>query len=140
MHTWDEKDFDWFALDKAGYLISKVLKAGRIGCNYKEKYGTLRLYSYFYNGSLHSLCYPGYHYNRFPKWLWHLDVWYIQRICSRIGLRWLIFQFQKPFYTFAYLLAMQKYEHIREEICVDAEYPNLIIGGKEIYNKHWEEL
>lgn len=138
MHYWGDEDFDWAALNKAEKIIRFWAKIGRIGMHTKEKYGTLRASTYFWDGSLHSLIYPGYVYSQFPDWLWKLDFKLRRFIPSVLikGVQYL----QIPFYTLGYYRAMKKFPHIKTEICVDADCPDLIIGGRKIYDKHWVKV
>lgn len=137
MHQWGDEDFDWKALDGAINIIYKTMNFFRIGCHIKEKYGTIRTSVYFWDGDLHSLIYPGYVYSQFPSWLWKVDIRYIKKISCFLKLYIPIHWIQRKGYTLAYYLAMRKYPHIKEEICCDADAPELIIGGAEIHNKHW---
>ena len=140
-HYWSEEDFDWKGLGEAGHIIWWLCtKIGRVGIHQKEKYGTLRVSSWFWNGSLHELIYPGYVSNQFPQWLWSFDIYYITPLIQWLRFpTWIMYQWQKFIYMLSYYIAMRKYPHIREEICVNADHPELIIGGKVIYDKYWEE-
>jgi hypothetical protein len=137
-HEWGD-DFDWEGLGNAGHIIWWLCtKIGRIGIHIKEKYGTLRCSSYFWDGSLFGLCYPGYVYNQFPKWLWNIDCSYIKPFVRFLKFpTWIMWKYQKAIYMLAYYIAMKKYPHIREEICVDSDGYEMIIGGRKIHDKHW---
>lgn len=139
-HDWSEKDFDWKGLSKAEDIIRFWFKLARIGCHSKEKYGTLRVTPYFFDGTIHTLMYPGFvycQYNFLRSQRWYLDIYFWPKFFKYTGLGYLIYYCQIPFYTLAYYIAMKKYPHIAEEICVDASRPELIIGGKAIHNKYW---
>jgi hypothetical protein len=139
-HDWSEKDFDWNGLDQAGHLIYKICKLGRIYINWKEKYGTLRTSTHLYTGSLHSLIYPGYVYRQFPQWLWTFDIYCITPFMEWTRIPKLVQKIQlNIFYRLAYYVAMKKYPHLKEEIAVDADYPEYIIGGMEIHDKYWKK-
>lgn len=134
-HYWGD-DFDWKALGKAINIISKWCHYGRIGCHAKEKYGTARIDVYFWDGSLHSLIYPGYCCSQFPKWLWLFDIDYIQKYMPSFVVKF-VHRIQRCFYTLGYYFAMKKYPHIVDEIAADAQMPEWIIGGKDIHDRHW---
>lgn len=142
-HEWGDKDFDWDALYKAEKIIRKVCRLFRIGIHSKEKYGTLRASVYPFRGSLHDLAYPGYVYSQFPDWLWKFDCLKINPFMNGFPMKyvtWTIQLFQLHVgYRLAYYIAMKKYQHIAEEICVDADYPEYIIGGQEIHDKYWSK-
>ena len=95
--------------------------------------------TFFWDGSLHSLIYPGYCYSQFPKWLWSFDIMYIRKYMPRFIIK-LVQYLQTPFYTLGYFIAMKKYPHIKDEIACDAQCPDLIIGGKKIHDKYWVSI
>lgn len=140
-HEWGDEDFDWASLGKAERLLNRLLKLGRIGVHTKEKYGTLRASIYFFSGTWHDILYPGYVYNQYSflrEQRWYLDIYFWPKVFYYTGLSHIIRFIQMyVFYTLAYYLVMKKYPHIKEEICVDADYPELIIGGQDIHDKYW---
>lgn len=134
MHNWGDEDFDWNGLYEAEHFIVKILSLARIGAHAKEKYGTLRLTPYFFSGSLHSILYPGYVYCQY-KFLrdlrWKADVYFWPDFFYYTGVTWIIFHLQKPVYILAYYLAVKKWPHLKNEICVHSDYPEWLIGWKE---------
>jgi hypothetical protein len=139
-HHWNDDTFDWKALDKGMTIISNICKFARIGVHMKEKYGSARINVYFFDGTLHSLVYPGYVYNQFPKWLFEFDNNIIQSFFLKTKLVYILRYIQYPFHMLAYYIAMSKYPHIRDELCYQSDYPELIYGGKDIHNKYWKEM
>ncbi len=142
-HDWSDDTFDWEGLSNAGHIIYTTLKFARIGCRPKEKFGTLRVSAMFFRGSLHELQYPGYYYcnyKYFKDFRWHLDIYFWPNFFRYTGLGKLIFWTQVPFYTLGYYIAMKRYPHLAEEICVDADFPQWIIGGQEIHDKYWTKV
>lgn len=132
MHDWSDDKFDWAALNDAiNYLHNYLEKYGRIGVNSKEKWGTARIYCTFaYN--FHSLVYPGYAYCQFPKWLWHLDVYYGNKILRYTGALKLIQYWQKFIYVKAYANAVKKWPHIKQEITIAADQEHWLQEAKII--------
>lgn len=127
MHMWGDKDFDWNALNEAIELTTHIMtRWGRIGFHSKEKYGTFRGATYFYSGGLHSLIYPGYVYSQFPKWLWTLECLYLPTVTKWLGINWMVWQWQKRVYNWAYQASVKRYPHIIAEIIQAADYPELI--------------
>lgn len=126
MHSWGDKDFDWKALDDAGRDLEKFCRRyGRLGLHVKEKYGTLRAYTHFCSYPiLHSLVYPGYVFNQFPKWLWNLDCSYLSP-CLEWALPH-IQKYQSFIYRKGYEKIVKKYPHIKKEIICCADYPELL--------------
>lgn len=125
-HDWGDEGVDWKGInDAADYIHDFCVKWGRFGGQAKEKFGTVRFYASFNWLSFHGLCYPGYVYSQFPDWLWKLDC----KIISPI----LRFFFDKPVYKYrcfiyrtAYLNALKKWPHLKEEIICCMDYPELI--------------
>jgi hypothetical protein len=126
MRKWEDEDFDWKGLNDCIYYISYYCrKYARLGGDAKEKYRQVRFYAHFGNLCLHSIVYPGYVYNQFPKWLWNID-------CKYIGPA-LQFCLEKPFvkwqmfiYSRAYTNAVHKWSHLRAEILCGADYLDLL--------------
>ena len=136
-HRWGEEDFDWEGLSNAADMISNYCRRwGRLGCNTKEKWGQLRAdMSRLGYVQLHDIIFPGYAFSHFPKWLWQLDCRFIAPVLHKCWkpIAW----WQKKVYNRAYQKALKKYPHLREEILVDAEWPEYIAGAMEIHNKYW---
>lgn len=129
MHRWGDEDFDWESLYHAIEEISSYFTKWRLGNHSKEKYGTARISIYFFNGSLFELCYPGY----VSYWPWKnyskllkFDIYYVPIIFRFLGLTKLIRYFQYKVYSRGYNLAIKKYPHIKKEILICADYPELI--------------
>lgn len=130
LHEWGEEGFDWHGLDDAGNIIGDFChRWGRFGGQIKEKYGTLRFYAHFTGFDLHMLFYPGYYYCQFPTWLWNLD-WKLRKTIF-VPLHRPTTWWQTKVYNRAYQKALKKYPHLRKEILICADYPELIKGGKD---------
>lgn len=143
-HDWSETEFDWKGLYEAEVLLNKICKIFRIGLSSKEKYGTIRTSIRLFDGSLHSLTHPGYSYSQYPNWLWRLQLDVQFKIMLNFPFKYLVTAIQlfqlNVGYRLAYYIAMMKYPHIAEEICVDADYPEYVIGGQEIHDRYWETM
>ena len=138
-HDWSEKDFDWDSLHKGIRTIWWwCTRIGRIGVHSKEKYGTHRMSTYLWSGSLFGLTHPGYVYNQYPQWLWNFDCSVIRpffcklKFPIRIVRKWQVFVLRTVFH---YVLG--KYPHIAHELVSDVDCYNLIKGGKEIHIGVW---
>lgn len=142
MHTWGDDWPYWEDLNRAIHFIWWVCtKIGRIGVHSKEKYGTHRMTTYFWNGSFHSLIYPGYCYSQFPQWLWTFDIYYITKFMQWLRFPiWIVFQYQRCVFALAFYIAMKKHPHIADEIASDVDYYQGIIGGKKIHDKYWRQV
>ena len=140
-HIWGEEGFDWKGLDDSIYIICRTCRLyARLGCNGKEKYGTARISVDFFRGSLHELIFPGYVYTQFSKQLSLFDDLIFTKIVRLLKLDVIMVLYQEKIYNIAYQKALKAYPHLREEILVQADYPELIEGGMEIHNKYWKTV
>lgn len=127
-HSWGDEGVDWEGInDAAAYISNFCSRWGRLGGSSKEKFGTVRFYAMFGYPSLHTLIYPGYCYNQFPKWLWDLDCKYLGPILN-LTLGKLFSKCQKLVYKTAYKRALIKWPHLREEILCCADWPEFLTG------------
>lgn len=127
MHFWGDEGVDWKGINDAAEYIAKFCKRwGKIGVrDYKEKFGRVTVYLSFGWHQLHCITHPGYVYNQYPKWLWHLDCVYLSKIIqplNRIVIPWQIF-----IYRLAYKKALKKWPHLREEIFAGCDYEHLLL-------------
>jgi hypothetical protein len=113
--------------DAASYIGNYCAKWGRLGGQYKEKYGTVRFYAMFGAFYLHSLIYPGYYYNQFPRWLWVMDIYYIGPFIERV-FGAILYKWQSIIYRRAYKNALAKWPHLREPILKCSDLPDLLQG------------
>ena len=148
MHHWGD-GFKHFAdVSGAARDIAMFCKRwGRIGVrDYKEKYGTARVYCGFGYTQLHSLIWPGHIYSRYPfgvskygwklnatrfgKWLgnkiWRLDCNFSRFFFQNKIIGGLICKYQIWIYKKAYERALKKYPYIVKEILYGADYPELL--------------
>lgn len=120
MHWWGDEGVDWVGISDAARFIGLFCRRwGRIFVmDYKEKYGTVRVYCSFGHYSLHGLLFPGYAYKRpwFPKWLWTFDIYWLSKIFTNRFIGYPIFLYQIFIYKLAYFIAVHKWSHLREEI------------------------
>ena len=139
-HDWSDNEFPWEKLNDAMNIIEKTCyRYGRFGGQIKEKFGTIRFYVRFFDGTLHSLLYPGYWRIRYP-WFYHnIDVPIIYRLTTTLKIAAAIIWWQKKVYGWAHGRALKKYPTLAEEILCDADYPELIKGGIEMHHKMWSE-
>jgi hypothetical protein len=137
MHVWGEEGVDWRGInDAAQYIRDYLVRWGRISVrDWKEKYGTVRIYCSFGWESLHSITHPGYVYSQYPKWLWSF-------CCSPIN-SWIFTQINRvvvPYHVWlyrrAYRNAIEKWPHLEHEICSAADYGELLYG---IYTPYYND-
>lgn len=148
-HTWND---DWFEehgqdLDKAiDYCTEVWIKYGRIACMTKEKYGTFRdQLGGLWDGSLHSLIYPGYFRVMFWSWFyWNVDFLIIRKLSYYLGLVWLFQKYQAAVYNYAVQQVCKRYPKIVDEIVSDLDGYEMVkpgifgkIDGVKIHSKYW---
>ena len=127
MHDWSDKDVDWKGIsDSARYIGVNLRRWGRVDVRqYKEKFGTVRVYCSLGWGQFQSITHPGHMFRRYPEWLWKLDC----RIGSKIIpflFNWIIMPYHKWLYRKLYKDMVKKYPHLREEILLMADYDELL--------------
>ena len=133
MHNWSDDSFDWKQLDESIEMVDSFMRFwGRIGVNSKEKFGTARIYVTFWDGTLHGMVYPGYHFSQFPQWLWSFDLKYIGPFLRWTRLQKLIFWYQRKIYSKAYSRAIKAFPKIKIELVVAADREELIKEYKTI--------
>lgn len=127
MHYWGDEGVDWEGIDNAASYIGDGLRFwGRVSVQqYKEKYGTVRVYCSLGLHDWHQLTHPGYAYNQWPRWLWPLNFkgeW-LKRLLNR-G----VYPFHCWLYRRYYKEAVRRWPHLREEILSVADYDELLGG------------
>lgn len=127
MHDWSDKDVDWDGIcDSAIYIGKNLRRWGRVGVRqYKEKYGTVRVYCSLGWSSFHCITHPGHCFSRYPKWLWSLDCKIGTKIVPFL-FNWWIMPYHKWLYRKLYKDMVKKYPHLKEEILCVADYDELL--------------
>jgi hypothetical protein len=126
MHTWGD-DFDFSGVENAAEFIAEyIAKYGRIiVMQYKEKFGTVRVYCSVGFNCFYSLLNPRKIYIN-PKWPYLLDL-KISAFLSPL-MNFVLRPLQKYVYRRAYKLAIKKYPHLKEEILYSCDYPEFLGG------------
>lgn len=133
MHLWGDEDFDWEMLDESIEMVDSFMRFwGRIGVQSKEKFGTARIYTTFWDGSLHGLVYPSAHFSRFPKWLWAFDLKYLAPLVRYFKLQELVNWYQSKIYGLAYSRAIKAFPKVKIELVVGCDHEELIKEHKAI--------
>lgn len=116
----------WAEIEEAASFIGRYCtKWGRLGGQAKEKYGTVRFYPHFGYLSLSTLIYPGYFYSPMPKWLFKLDIRFINPVLDLFLGRPFV-DWQAYIYHRAYKKALVKWPHLRAEILCSASHLELL--------------
>jgi hypothetical protein len=129
MHLWGDQNVDWAGINDAAWFIAKNLKRwGRVSVrDWKEKYGTVRVYCSLGWHQLHDITHPGYCFSRYPRWLWAFDCRHGSRIVQALTGWWIV-PYHKWLYRFVYRRAVVKWPHLRQEILSAADFHELLRG------------
>jgi len=121
MHRWGE-DADWEGINNAAEFIGEGLLRWRVNVRqYKEKFGTVRVYCTLGIQWWPQLTNPGYYHNPWPKWTWRFQDrprWLLRLVNAMIR------PVHSLLYTYYYTQAVKRWPHLRQEIvsCADYEY------------------
>lgn len=130
MHRWGDADVDWKGINDAAYFIGDFCrKWGRMPVrDMKEKYGTVRVYTSIGVNCFLNITHPGYvHYRSYPRWAMIFDINHGAKVLRWSGLAWLFREIIHPHvYRLAYKKALQKWPHLKKEILVCADWPELM--------------
>lgn len=141
MHDWSNENVDWSGINAAArYLGIGLRKYFRISVSdWKEKFGTVRVYCHFGWSCFYTIWRPGYHW--IPKWYpYRLDL-LISKPIMRV-LNPLVIRVQKWGYVYMYGRAVKKWPHLREEILCMADFGELFDGKIPRYkhSDYWTEI
>jgi len=140
MHVWGDEGVDWQGIDDAARYIGENLRRwGRIQVkDYKEKWGTVRVYCHFGCEALFWFVYPGWVYYRWPDWVMKIDRSDISHFLWRAFERILV-PYQVYVYKAVYNKAVKRWPHLRQEILTDCDYPDLVMS-KEVQREYgWDD-
>ncbi len=129
MHDWSDKEVDWDGIcDSARYIGINLRRWGRVGVRqWKEKYGTVRVYCSLGWFSIYNITHPGHCFSRYPKWLLTLDC-KIGSVIVPFLFNWFIMPYHKWLYRKLHKDMVKKYPHLKEEILCMADYDELLEG------------
>ena len=133
MHDWKDKDVDWNGIDAAAHYIGAGLRRwGRVDVQqYKEKFGTVRVYCSLGLLWWPQITHPGSIYTPWPRWLdfisFPISRWNpfgAARRFANLG----VLPFHKWLYRRYYRRAVARWPHLRREILCAADYSYLLRG------------
>lgn len=145
MHSWyDDKDpVDWNGINEAARYIAEWLrKWARMGVrDYKEKWGTVRVYCSFGFDCFHAVVYPGYCWIH-KWWPYKLDLWISYHTPILKWINRIVIPIQQKLYIWRYTRAVQKWPHLYNEIVSCADYGKLFDGKLPGYkhSTYWREI
>lgn len=128
MHSWyddDADEIDWRGIgDAAAYIGEGLRRWGRVDVRqYKEKFGTARVYCDFGIHWWPQFSHPGYVWNPFPKWTWrwqHSPRWIFSVI------NFFIVPLHVELYREYYRRAILRWPHLEKEILSGSDFPELL--------------
>jgi hypothetical protein len=128
MHYWGDEGVDWEGIDAAAQYIGEGLRKWRVDVRqWKEKYGTVRVYCGLGLQNLHQLTHPGYCYNQWPKWAWKAQFLWPARALVRI-LNLFVLPLHIWLYKRYYREAVRRWPHLKKEILCCADFDELLVG------------
>ena len=127
MHSWGDKGVDWSGISDAAEEIATYLtRYGRISVqDFKEKFGTVRVYCDFGYFSIRTILNPGSPYWKQNRVLDALDK-VLMPVISRLNP--IIVKYHEAVYRRAYKKAIMKYPHLIGEIMSGPDYYSLLEG------------
>jgi len=127
-HNWSDDSVDWEGInDAARYIAVWLRRWARLPVrDYKEKFGTVRIYCGFGWHQLHDITHPGYCFSQYPEWLWHLDCRYIRRLMPLVN--WAVVPVHRALYRWRYGRAIRKWPHLAGEILMGADWHEDLLG------------
>lgn len=129
MHDWSDEAVDWKGInDAAAFIAVWLRKYARLGVrDYKEKWGTVRVYCSIGFDCFHSVVWPGYVWIH-TWWPYKFDLWlsYHTPILNLINR--IVTPIQCRLYRWRYRKAIEKWPHLRLEILCAADFPELLRG------------
>lgn len=124
MHNWGKEGVDWKGINDAAAYIGRGLRKWRVPVrDYKEKYGTVRVYTGFGWWSIHDITHPGHAFVRYKKdgLLWKIN--YSPITMKIFGLlNKVVVPVHIYLYKVYYRKAVKKWPHLREEILIAADW------------------
>lgn len=143
MHSWGDVGVDWSGINDAAWYIAKNLRRyGRIGVrDWKEKFGTVRVYCSIGFDCFHSLVWPG-HVWIHKWWPYKLDLWLSYKLRLLYPINYIVIPYQKWVYGQVYKRAVQKWPHLRDEIVSMADFGEILEGRVPGYkhDDYWTKL
>lgn len=128
MHCWGDEGVDWKGINAAAKFIATNLKRwGRVQVrDYKEKWGTVRVYCSLGWHQFHCITHPGYfrEYNPIP--ITTVGIYSGSKIISVINP--IVQRYHAWLYRAVYWLALKKWPHLKQEILNASDYDELLKG------------
>lgn len=106
------------------FVVKNLMRWGRINVSdWKEKYGSLRVYCTFGWYEFHTLVHPGRKYVTWPTWVRTIDIKLTEVILERLKLSLVVFAWQKLIYNVVYHLAFRLFPDQALKLYLGMDYP-----------------
>jgi len=143
VHDWSEENVDWKGINDAARFIAEYLRVWfRVPVrDYKEKFGTVRIYTGLGWTQFYQIFYPGYCWIK-PWWPNKLDHWLSYDTPVLTWINRIVIPVHKWAYTRRYKQAVQKWPHLYNEIIAAADHGELFEGVVPGYkhSNYWKSI
>lgn len=143
MHRWGDETVDWNGINDAAEFIARRLRFWRVDVRqWKEKFGTVRVYCSLGLQWWPQLTHPGHVWIRWPRWLdfiTYAHSWYNPFNYSLRIVNYIVTPFHVWLYRNTYRKACEKWPHLYSEIVSQADYGELFedyIPGY-VHSNYW---
>lgn len=130
MHSWGSwpDELFWDVGHAADYIGRWLRKWARMSVtDYKEKFGTIRVYCSFGWDTFYTAFYPGYMWIK-PWWPYKLDLWISHHTPLLKWINCIVVPIQKWAYVWRYERAVRRWPHLYNEIVSMADWGELFDG------------
>lgn len=122
------RDYDYKSLDEVASFIGQGLLKWKVPVSqYKEKWGTVRVYLSFGWHSIHDITHSGYAYTQYKRDSFLFNLNYnnnFNQIFRLVNL--IVVPFHIMLYKYYYKKAARKWPHLKDEIINFSDYPELL--------------
>lgn len=131
MHRWGDDDVDWGGINEAASYIGLWLRRwARVDVlDYKEKYGTVRVYCSLGWSNIHDVTHPGHSFTQYKQdsLLWRLNyAEWPTHVFQALNL--VVVPVHARLYRWRYKRAVKRWPRLRCEILNSAAYSELLVG------------
>lgn len=143
MHQWGDEEVDWDGInDAARFIAHNLRKWFRVPVrDYKEKFGTVRIYTGLGWTQFYEIFYPGYCWIK-PWWPNKLDHWLSYQTPILDWINKVVVPIHEWAYVWYYTRAVRKWPHLYNEIVSMADFGELFDGKVPGYkhSNYWKEV
>lgn len=141
-HYWGDNDVDWGGINDAASFIARGLRRFRVPVrDWKEKFGTVRIYTGLGWTQFYEAFYPGYCWIK-PWWPNKLDHWLSYDTPVLNWVNKVVVPIHIWAYVWYYTRAVRKWPHLYNEIVAGADHGKLFEGKLPGYKHgdYWQKV